>query len=170
MTLLVETGTASADSESYATVAYADSYFSNNGITIWASLSETEKEQSLRRAATFMCQHYRMQWKGYRVNATQALDWPRYNVEVPDLGVFNVLLPTVVPTIVQQANAELALIAASGELNPIKTQTVTSKQIGPIKVVYDAASPSGKRYVSIDSLLAPLLNGSTGGNMKLRRM
>lgn len=170
MSLIVETGTASANSEAYASVAYADAYHEAIGNTLWSTLLLVEKEQALRRAANFMCQTFRMQWKGSRVNSTQALDWPRYNVEVPDLGVFNVLMPDVVPDLVLKANVELAFLAASGDLNPNKTQGILSKQIGPIKVVYDIASPQGKQYTSVNDLLQPLLESVGGMNFKLRRV
>lgn len=171
MSLIVETGTASSASEAYASVSYADTYHAAMGNTLWATLQTAEKEQALRRAATFMCQVYRMQWKGVRVNSTQALDWPRYNVQRPDLGVYNVVDPATVPVEVQQANAELALNAASEDLNPVRTQGIISKEVGPLKVVYDPNSPSGKQYSKIGMILLPLLDtGANGVNVKLRRV
>lgn len=171
MSLIVETGTASASSEAYASVAYCDAYHDAIGNSLWATLQTIEKEQALRRATMFMGQYYRLQWKGSRVNETQALDWPRYNVTVPDLGVFNVIMPDTVPNLVVQANAEMALLAAAGPLNPDQTQNVISKQVGPLKIVYDSNSPQGKKYVAIDDILKPLLGSSANGvNFKLRRV
>jgi hypothetical protein len=170
MSLIVETGTASAASEAYATVAFCDLYHASSGNTLWATLQDTEKEQALRRAATFMCQMYRLQWKGSRVNASQALDWPRYNVQLPDLGVFNVVMPDVVPIVIQQANCELAFAAASGNLNPDATQNIVSKQVGPLKIVYDSNSPQGKRYLSAANMLAPFLQSGSNTMVKLRRV
>lgn len=171
MSLTVETGTGSANSEAYATVAYADTYHAAMGNTSWAALSEPIKEQNLRKAATFMCQVYRLEWKGSRVNSVQALDWPRYDVELPDLGVANVIMPDVVPILVQQANVELALIAVSGPLNPNAKQAVSSKQVGPIKISYEPGSKSGTQYTAVDDMLSPLLGTSSNGvNFKLRRM
>lgn len=171
MSLIVETGTASSTSEAYASVSYADAYHASMGNTLWSTLQTQEKEQALRRAATFMCQIYRMQWKGVRVNSTQALDWPRYNVRRPDLAVYNVVDPATVPIEVQQANAELALNAASEDLNPTVTQGVLSKEVGPIKVVYDPNTPLGKQYSKIGQILRPLLDtGANGVNAKLRRV
>lgn len=169
MSLIVETGTAGADSESYASVTYSDTYHDNRGNTLWATLLIIEKEQALRRAASFMCQSYRMQWKGYRVDANQALDWPRYNVSVPDLGFDNLIYPDTVPNLVINANCELALLAAAGDLNPTIGQNVLSKQVGPIKIVYDSTSAQGKQYVAVMDILRPLLQIASGSNMKLRR-
>ena len=170
MSLIVETGDASSLSEAYASVDYADAYHAAMGNTLWATLQPVEKEQALRRAAMFMCQTYRMDWKGVRVNSTQALDWPRYNVEKPDLGVYNIVNPTTIPIEVQQANAELAFNAAAEDLNPVGTQGIVSKEVGPLKVVYDVNSPQGKRYSKISQILRPLLSsGANGVNVPLRR-
>jgi hypothetical protein len=137
---------------------------------LWAALQTIEKEQALRRATMFMCQSYRLQWKGSRVNEVQALDWPRYNVTVPDLGVFNVLMPDTVPDLVQRANAEMALLAAAGPLNPNQSQNIISKQVGPLKVVYDPTSPQWTKYTAIDDILRPLIGANSNGmNIKLRR-
>ena len=170
MSLVVETGTASATSEAYASVAYGDTYHAGNGNTAWAALSNDLKEQALRRATIFMGQYYRLLWKGYRVLSTQALDWPRYEVEIPDLGVPNTIAHDTVPNLVVQANAELALIASTTDLNPALTQQVLSKQVGPIKVVYDQSSPQAKRFPAVYDILKPLLSISSGANMKLVRM
>lgn len=171
MTLIVETGTASSTSECYASVAYCDNYHSNIGNSLWATLLTVEKEQALRRAAMFMCQFYRLAWKGMRVNSTQALDWPRYGVQIPDLGVYNIVYPDNVPFLVQNANCELALTAAAGPLNPDRTQNVISKQVGPLKVVYDLGSPQAKQYAAVQDMLRPLLTSvASGVNVSLRRV
>lgn len=170
MALIVETGTASATSEAFASVAYCDTYHTNMGNAAWALLSTANKETALRRATMFMQQFYRLQWKGTRVLSTQALDWPRYDVQVPDLGYLNVIYPDTVPDLVVRANAELALIASTETLNPNLTQATLSKQVGPIKVNYDQNSPQAKRYVFITDILRPLLGSSSATNYKLRRV
>lgn len=172
MALIVETGTGSASSESYASVAEADTYHGNRGNTLWVALLEVEKEQALRRATAFMTQVYRMRWTGYRMSDVQALDWPRAYVPVPDIvGIYRgtAFIPgNIVPSVVRDACIELANYAASGDLNPPSTQNVVSKEVGPIKVVYDKDSPSGKRFTSVDALVAPFL--AYGANtMKLVR-
>lgn len=169
MSLIVETGTASATSEAFASVAYCDTYHDKIGNILWSTLTTTDKESALRRATKFMQQFYRMQWKGTRVLSTQALDWPRYDVQVPDLGYLNVIYPDTVPDLVVQANAELALLAAGGDLNPNLSQAVTSVTVGPIKKTYDPTSPQQKRYVFITDILRPLLQSPSSANVKLRR-
>lgn len=171
MSLIVETGTGDPTAEAYATTAYADAYHISMGNVAWAALDQTTKEVNMRKAAQYMCQYYRMDWQGYRAHADQALDWPRWNVMVADLGVHNVILPTVIPIQVQQANCELALLALSGPLNPNRKQQVLSKQVGPIKITYDNGSPQATLYTAVDDMLSPFMGAGSGGiNHKLVRM
>lgn len=175
MALVVETGSASASSEAYASVADADSYFSLRGFALWAGMSTAEKEQALRRATGYMLQTYRLRWSGFRVADTQALDWPRYGVERPDSagslqgaqGVFNVGAwggpvyydHLTVPREVREANIELAYKAAAGELLADVDPEVASESVGPVAVSYFQGSSKTKKYPAIDRLLMPMLNG-----------
>lgn len=173
MSLIVEDGTGLSTAESYASVAECDTYLANNGITIWAPLLTVEKEQALRRATHFMLQVYRVQWKGQRVNATQSLDWPRWNVQLPDLfGTVNAYVPyNQIPATLKNATSELALIAAAGDLNLTLAQNIISKAVGPLKVVYDKDSPQQKRYTYVNQMLSIYITGRASGAMvKLGRV
>ena len=110
MPLTVETGTGSATAESYATVAQADAYLAARGHTAWADLETDVKEQSLRKATEYMFAAYSLRWAGYRMTATQALDWPRaYVPRVPAMTGTLYYADNAVPVEVQRACAELAL-------------------------------------------------------------
>ena len=173
MALTVETGSGSVASESYASVADADSYCTLNGKTSWLSLSQSEKEQALRRASSYMIQRYRQKWSGYRMQQQQALDWPRTLVPVSDVFGFyrgtDYVADNIVPPLVRNACVELAVLAAVEDLNPPAKQGVISKTIGPIKIVYDVGSPEGTRYSHVDQMLAIYLSATAGG-MKLSRV
>lgn len=165
MALVVETGTGSATAESYISVADASTYHTNRGNSAWAALaSDTVREQSLRKATDYMEQVYRLRWLGYRVTITQALSWPRDEVQRLDLTLLNQYSyyeNNVVPPEVKNACAELALKAASGELLPDLGQGVIRKKVDVLEVEYDKYSPQSKRYTAIDRLLAPFLSGSS---------
>ncbi len=157
MSLIVEDGTGLATAESYISVVNATTYHSNRGNAAWAALaSDAVREQYLRQATDYMVQAYRELWKGYRLLAAQALDWPRQDVcydELLNAYVAN----NVVPTEVKNACASLALTAASGALAPDLGRGVLSEQIGPISVTYDKGSAEYTRYRSIDLALGPYL-------------
>ena len=149
-----------ATAESYCTVADASNYHTVRGNTAWAALTtDALREAALRRATDYMRQAYRSRWQGYKVNEDQALDWPRYDVEVEGYAVDS----DIVPTEIKNACAELALKASAAELNPDLTQGVLSEQVGSIQVTYDKASPQFTRYRAIDALLSPYLKAGGGG-------
>lgn len=165
MSIIVEDGTGKADSESYISVADASTYHSNRGNAAWASLaSDTVREQCLRKATEYMQATYRQRWQGLRVLTTQALDWPRYDVEVDGYAVAS----DIVPVEVQRACADLALKASTADLLADLTQGVKSKKVGPIEVTYDENSSRSKQYLSIDRMLAPYL-ATNGSMMKVVR-
>lgn len=165
MSLIVENGTVVAGAESYLAVTDADTYHANRGSAAWAALTTTAKEQALRQATDYMVEVYRHAWTGYRFTATQALDWPRSYVPIPDAvsgyGPYEAMVaPNIVPTEVKNACAILALKASAGDLMPDLAQNKIRQKIGPLEVEYDRYSPQTKRYLSVDQLLAPYLTGS----------
>lgn len=164
MSLNVETGTGSATSESYISVTDASTYHANRGNSTWALLTTAQMEEALRRATDYIEQTYRMRWLGYRVTITQALSWPRDEVQRLDLTLLNQYSyyeNNVVPPEVKNACAELALKAASGELLPDLGQGVVREKVDVLEVEYDKYSPQSPRYTAIDRLLAPFLSGSS---------
>ena len=160
MALEVEDGTGKSTAESYISVADASSYHAARGNTAWAALAtDALREAALRKATDFMRQVYRSRWQGYKVNEDQALDWPRYYVEVEGYAIDS----DIVPTEIKNACAELALRASAADLNPDLTQGVAREKVGQIEVEYDKASPQFTRYRAIDALLSPYLKAGGGG-------
>jgi hypothetical protein len=172
MSLNVETGTGSSTSESFASVADADLYHSNRGNSAWAAIASTAlKEAALRKATDFMEQSYRLRWLGYRVSITQALSWPRDEVQRQDftfLNQYSYYPNNEVPSEVKNACAELALKASADELSPDLTQGVIREKVDVLEVEYDKYSSQSPRYVAIDRLLAPFLNGSSASRSVVR--
>lgn len=173
MSLIVESGTGSATSESYCSVADASAYHTARGNAAWAALaSDTVREQCLRKATDYMVQVYRLRWGGVRVSGEQALDWPRNFVIREDFQAStingyqmlggNYYYPNdEVPTEVKNACAELALKSASDDLLPDLTQGVVMERVDVLQIEYDKYSPQSPRYTAIDRLLAPFLSGSS---------
>lgn len=159
MAIIVETGTAAADSEVLCSVAFCDTYHAARGNTAWALLSVLDKEAALRRGYAYMQQAYRMRWAGFRVNSTAALDWPRQQVQRTDVysGAGNYYPYDAIPSEIQQAQAELALKAVSGDLLGDVDPPVASESVGPISVTYFQGDTKTKKYPAIDRLLAPFL-------------
>ena len=163
--ITAETGTASATSDSLASIDDALAYHAARGNSTWATITTTQQEQALRRATDYMEAVYSQRWQGSRVNGTQALSWPRVGVTVNDYYV----LPGIVPRPVVNACAELALKAAAGELLSDSTQQKIRTKVGEIEVEYDKYSPQSPQFLMIESLLRPYLCNASGIEHRLAR-
>jgi len=172
MSLIVEDGSGLPNSESYISVSDADTYHSNRGNTDWAALTTTQKEQLLRGATDYMVAVYRLRWDGYRYVNTQALDWPRIYVPVRDICSVNAYPEYVdfdiVPTLVKNACAELALKANTETLLDDQGQVTIREKVGPIEVEYDKFSPQYKRYLQVENSLS-IYFASSANQVKLMR-
>lgn len=159
MALTVETGTGSSASESYASVAQADTRLAALGMTNWASsTTTTEREQALRRATAYMEQAYAERWKGTRLLRDQALSWPRYGATANGYDVGS----TTVPTPIVNACIDLAFKAAAGDLNPDLTKSVVREKVGPLETEYAPGATDAVRYRSVDQSLQPYLKAAFG--------
>lgn len=165
MALVVEDGTAKADAESYLSVTDADSYFANRGYTLWATMSTNEKEQALRRSADYMKAAYGPRWLGYRVSASQALDWPRSGVVARGFSI----PADAIPAEVKNACAELAFKAAGGDLAPDIGQRAVREKVDVIEVEYDRYSPQFTQFRAVDNMLAPFLSDLGGAVRRVVR-
>ena len=184
MALTVEDGTIVANADSYITLADADAYHAARGMTLWATMSEAEREQALRRATDYMVQNFRLRWRGTRVDSEQSLDWPRNWVERADysfltmngaqtLGGTFYYPSDEVPIEVQRACAELAYRGAAGPLtvDETRSQRTVREKVDVIEVEYSAWAPSQTTYRAIEALLSPFFGaGASGAMHKLNRV
>jgi hypothetical protein len=173
MALIVENGTGLANAESYISVADATIYHNNHGNAAWAAIAtDTIREQLLRKATDYMMAVYRQKWAGYRYDSTQSLDWPRLYVPILDVLSANQFPQyvdfNIVPTLISNACAELALKENSETLMSDVTQATIKEKVDVIEIEYDKYSPQYKRYVQIDNLLSIYFQ-SKDGTAKLIR-
>lgn len=176
MALEVETGSGSPTAESYASVAFADEYFSLRGNpATWTAKTTTEKETALRLATEYLDQKYGTQFRGLKMTQAQALQWPRFNA-YDDYGY--PMQP--VPLQLQRATVVAAGVQAEGESFYQSTAepglTSVSQTLGPMSESKSWAngktSTSSKSFPSITAFVRPLLEfGGTdgGGNTPLQR-
>jgi hypothetical protein len=172
MSLVVETGSAISNAESLASVADFRAYFASIGVDV-SALTDTQVEQSLRKATNYMEQKYRERWLGYRVNLTQALSWPRSWVEIKDAPAgygqcVSYYAITDIPKQVAWSCCELAYRSTTQDLMADKKQQVLSRTVGPLTTVYDKYSSQQTQYASIDAWLQPLLKIGGGGVQMVR--
>ena len=165
MSLIVESGTGSATSESYCSVADATTYHANRGNSTWALLTTAQMEEALRRATDFIEQVYGQAWQGITVNSTQALTWPRSGVYINGYA-----FPSdSIPKSLVNATAEMALRAAAGELMADLSQGVIREKVDVLEVEYDKYSARNTIYSAVASMLKPLLKNTSSVNASLVR-
>lgn len=166
MALIVEDGTGKVDSESYETATAATTYHASRGNTAFATLTEAQKEIALRKATDYLTQAYRASWKGYRTKTTQALDFPREDIEV---DYIRTLANSIIPQELKNACAELALTSLTENLNPQLGRPTIEETVCSLTVKYSDSATQVKKYRAIDMMLMPFLSGKGGANTALIR-
>lgn len=161
MTFTVEDGTGLLDANSYASVATANDYFSDRGVSSWTGADE-HKQQALVRATDYIDKMFGKRFIDVPLTDTQALAFPRYNIGLP--------------VCVVRACCEYALRELSSPLAPDPVYDnsgfklkLKKTVIGPIETTKEFAgtSPSAPlSYPSADKLLDPVL---TSANTVMRQ-
>jgi len=162
MAFVVETGAGLSNATSFISVADADAYTSEVGLTAWTGTTGT-KQTALINAQRYITQTYRGMWKGMRSTELQALDWPRADVEDYDGYVLD---SDSIPAAIKEAQVELAVRALSADLmSDVTTDDSNvaseSASIGSIShsVVYAGGKATQKVYTVVERLLEPYLIG-----------
>lgn len=167
MALVVEDGTGLSNAESYLSVTDANTYFTNLGTTAWTG-TDAVKEAVLRKATQYLDATY--SWAGTIASTTQALNWPREGVEDSQGRD----LDNTVPRAIENATAELALAALSGDLVEITNNSnyAIREKVGDIEVEYRSGAPIDRQYRYVDRLLNGLYTSTSGygSTIKLARV
>jgi hypothetical protein len=164
MAFIVETGAGVASANSYASVTYADAYFSDRSICDWSD-TQKAKESALIKATDYIEMRFSQHWIGSPVAADQSLSWPRLETVGYDNSV---------PEKLKRAACEYALRALTSALapDPVISDTgfsvVTTKEVvGPIEQSYEVVGGGNKTqptlirpYPTADYLLVSLLKTS----------
>ena len=167
-TIIVEDGTGIANSNSYVTLAEADTYFSDTGNLGWAGTDDF-KNQNLINATAAMDATYGQRYLAYlKDNTNQALLWPREDVWDRHARRIS---SGVIPQSLKNAQIEMALLSQNGvDLYPEgdKVDNVTSEsvQVGEISqsFTYQQAPKNQAQYDGfrkIEQILWPILSPET---------
>lgn len=190
MSLIVETGAIVAGANSLVSLDWADAYFEARGDAVWAAASDDNKEYALIMGTDYMQARFRMKWRGYLVNSTQRLSWPRRGVPIPDfvntvfiepvenIGLEDVAFidPGTIPDEVKQATCILARATMDSNGSPTVAlqaslgRPTKSEQLGTLAVTYmsasDGVTPRETQYYwDVENLLKPFLKSKTGGRI-----
>lgn len=182
MALIVEDGTGLTNADSFISFADASTYLiSRNKVSPAGSSFPTDQttgEALLRQAADYMEGYYRFQWAGWKVTPYSSLSWPRNGVILTDTGYpiyegrfayGEFIVPNnVVPTLVAQCQAILALYAVDGPLAPVIERVITMEKLDILQTNYDPNSPAYTIFREVNMLLLPYLK-SVSGTVALTR-
>jgi len=150
LTLTLEDGTGLAGSNSFASAAEGDAYHESViYAAAWDAADTAAKEQALVMATRLLDR--KTTWKGTRVKSTQALAWPREDVECDDFEIPS----NIVPVPVKDATAELARLLISEDL----TAEVSQNELESIGLGKGALEIkfNGKTKKQIPSIVDDLL-------------
>jgi hypothetical protein len=111
LTLTLEDGTGLSNSNSFATVAEGDGYHDGHLYpSTWTGAATATKEAALVMATRLLDR--KTKWPGSKVKSTQALAWPREDVECDGFEI----PANLVPQPVKDATAELARLLIGEDL------------------------------------------------------
>lgn len=161
MALIVEDGSRVANSNTYISLADAETYMADRIDANWTSAATPEKNAALIEAGMYLNS---LNWKGSKVVRDQSMELPRQDFTDGDGFEFTT---TMIPAEVPDAQVEGARehIAGSILLPTVKPDNmIKRKKIDVLEKEFFAGASSGQTSFSkIDSLLSGLLTG--GRNM-----
>ncbi len=165
---VVETGSASATANSYASVANGNTYHAAHlYASTWLQATDSQKEKALMWATRLLDEQ--VVWSGFKRERSQALQWPRNGVT--DKAGY-IIDSNVIPQVVKDAISELARYLMTSD-RTAEADTIGFKRIkaGPVEIEVDKADRDSQKQLvpkHVLEMLYPIGRGLRG-SMKLRR-
>ena len=128
-----------ANSDSFLTVAEADTYWATNlYATTWVAGTTANKEKALKMATRILDE--KCAWSGTRASSTQALGWGRTDVTYDGITVSS----TTVPIQIKNATAQFAgdLLVSNLTANS-EGKGLNSLRVGEITLDFDKTDTAG---------------------------
>lgn len=157
MSIVVETGAGLTNANAYLSEADADAYFADRGNpTAWTGAN---KAAALIYATAHIDGRYN--FVGSVQVLTQSLKWPRLDA-YDDEGRLEA--SGAVPTRIEYATAELALLHLSTALNSTHSRggQVTREKVGSLEVSYADGAPAEVQTPHVTRILSGLLSTGLG--------
>lgn len=161
ITIIIEDGTQVANANSFVSVANARIYAVNRGVALPSSNDDLG---IMLIKATDYLQAQANRFKGERVSADQALEWPRKCVYL-----YDALVPSnVIPKSLISAQIELAMVINAGltlQPNFVPGDYVVKEKVGPIETQYSDPLRVGieSKFTAVDALLSLLFKSNSTG-------
>jgi hypothetical protein len=145
-TIIVETGAGLTNSNSYVSEADLTTYATDRGITISGTAAVL-----IIQAMDYLESR---QFLGTKSDIDQALQWPRFGVELDSYYVDS----DKIPTLVKQAEMEIC-IAIDGGVDPLANQSRETKRekVGDLEVEYAVGARPDTYLTAAEAKLRKLL-------------
>ena len=172
MALTIETGTGSANSDSYISLVDARTYATNYGYSL--SAVDADAEVQLRQGALYV-NTIESQFSGDRVNASQSLAWPRVDATSCSGSLTIDVASDSVPVSVANAQVIAASTYASG-VNPRASESGSSiaseevSGVGKISYFNTGQTTSVIELTEVTDVLSQYLCLSQGLSLKAKRV
>jgi hypothetical protein len=154
--------------DTYLSVADADSYWAARGVATWIDATTDQKEAALLEATQYIDTAY--SFIGH-VASDAVLAWPRYCATVLYGNLAGVTYDSAtIPPQVEAACAELAMEALGGRLRPAlpRAGRVKREKVDVLEVEYADEAPAHTSYDFVAMLLSPLLAQMPGSVRAVR--
>lgn len=147
------------NANSYISVAYFDTYWTDRGNTVAVALTTAQKEVLLIKATDYIETIYYGLWKGERLTTTQNTEFPRtidlVDVEIPDR--------------LEKACAELAWKAHSADLLLDVEQRIVKEKVAVIETTYSEYSDQLTKYTAVYNLISEYLKNRSSTSRNIVR-
>jgi len=154
--------------DSFVSVADADTYNTVHGNAGWATATEANKEIALVQATQYLTSKYDGRWVGYITSISQVLPWPRSGV-LDQEG--RTVASDAYPLALTDATSELAFKALTETINADvgKGGQEIRKKVGSIEKEWMPGTSPYKKYTLVDRLLAGFITGDSTSATLIRR-
>jgi hypothetical protein len=157
MQLVIETGEALADANSYIDPADVEKYLPSTVLAQWQGLSEGEQIDRLITASLFIDSSFN--WIGLRKTLPQGLNWPRINVFFQKHKIQDNYIPLQIKKACVMA-AGLTMRSGLTVFQDTGTARVKKEKLGPMETEYfealHADFSSGSQFTDINNTLRGL--------------
>jgi hypothetical protein len=157
MQLVIETGEALADANSYIDLTDVEKYLPSSVLAQWQGLSEDEQVDRLITASLFI--DFSFSWVGQQKTLQQGLSWPRSNVFFQKHKVEDNYIPLQVKRACALA-VRLIMQSGLGVFQDTGGAQVKREKLGPLEKEYfeslKTGSAGGSRFSDINNMLRGL--------------
>ena len=155
--MIIDATPGSSTANTYATIDTANSHFEGRTFaSTWTDATDDTKGAALVQATQILD---RLEWRGYKVNSTQALRWPRAGVT--DQDGYEVDWATL-PAWLERATAEFAMALIATDRTADTADDYKAIKVGPISLDVNTGQVGQLIPAHVLAIVRPYRAGGAG--------